>query len=87
MLDSNQTSIAVITLDSAVKKYDSYYPEVFVKDCKYIEKNVVRHLHDILSDFSYSSNKSDEEQIKAIWVIIFENIFFVVAILKDSYKE
>ena len=58
-LDSNHTSLAVIGLDSALKKDDNYYLEVFLKECKYIEKKVVRHIQDSLSDFSYSS---DEEE-------------------------
>ena len=37
-VDSNHTCLAVITLDSALKKNDNYYPEVFLKKCKYIEK-------------------------------------------------
>ena len=37
-VDPNRTYLAVITLDSAVKKNDKYYPQVFLKDCKYIEK-------------------------------------------------
>ena len=28
-------------------------------ECKYIEKKVVRHIYDNLSDFSYSSDESD----------------------------
>ena len=51
MLDSNHTFLAVISLDSALKKDDNYYPQLFLKVCKYIEKNVVRHLLDILSVF------------------------------------
>ena len=43
-VDSNHTCLAVVTLDSALKKDDSYYPEVFLKECKYIEKKVVRHI-------------------------------------------
>ena len=31
-VDSNQTCLAVITLDSALKKGDSYYPQVFLKE-------------------------------------------------------
>ena len=34
-LDSNQTCLAIITLDSALKKDDNYYPQVFLK-CKHI---------------------------------------------------
>ena len=60
-LDSNHTCLAVISLDSAFKKNDNYYPEVFLKECKYIEKKVVMHIHDHLSDFSHSSDESDEE--------------------------
>ena len=37
-LDSNHTCSAVISLDSSLKKDDSYYPQVFLKKYKYIEK-------------------------------------------------
>ena len=62
-LDSNYTCLAVISLDSALKKDDNYYPQVFLKECKYIEKKVVRHIHDNLGDFCFS-NEADEEQVK-----------------------
>ena len=55
-LDSNYTCLAVISLDSALKKDDNYYPQVFLKECEYIEK---RHINDNLSDFSSSSDESD----------------------------
>ena len=45
--------MAVITLDSTLKIDDSYYRQVFLKGCKYIEEKVVRHIHDNLSDFKY----------------------------------
>ena len=35
---SNQTFLAVITLDSALKKEEIYYPQLFLKQCKYIQK-------------------------------------------------
>ena len=50
-VDSNHTCLAVISLDSALKKDDNYYPQVFLKECKYIEKKVVRHIYD---NFGYS---------------------------------
>ena len=40
-LDSNQIGLAVISLDSALRKDDYYYPQVFLKECKYIEKKVI----------------------------------------------
>ena len=70
-LDSNYTCLALIILESALKKDENYSPQVFLKECKYIEKNVVRYINDNLSDFSYSG-ESDEEQIRAISFMIFE---------------
>ena len=52
-VDSNHTCLAVITLDSALNKNVNYYPQVFLKECKYIDKKVVRHISDNLSDFLY----------------------------------
>ena len=61
-VDSNHTCLAVISLDSALKKDDHYFPQVFIKECKYIEKKC-RHINVNLSDFSSSdeSDNSDEE--------------------------
>ena len=58
-VDFNHTCFAVITLDSALKK-DEDYPQVLLKECKYIEKKIVRHISDNLSDFSFS-DEFDEE--------------------------
>ena len=62
-MDSDHISLAVISLDSAPQKDENYYPKVFLKECKYIRKKVVRHINDNLSNFSssYESNESDEE--------------------------
>ena len=56
-LGSNHTYLLVISLDSVLKKDDNYYPQ----ECTCIEKKVVRHIHNNLSDFSSSSDESDEE--------------------------
>ena len=37
-VDSNHTCLVVISLDSTLKKHDNYYPQVFLKGCKYIGK-------------------------------------------------
>ena len=58
-MDYIHTCLAVIRLDSALKKDEKYYLQVFLKECKYIEKKVIRHINDYLSDFS-SSDESDE---------------------------
>ena len=45
---------------SALKKDENYYQQVFLKECKNIEKKVIRHINNNLSDFP-SSDESDEE--------------------------
>ena len=47
--------IILVRLDSALKKNDNYYLQVFLKEYNYIEKKVIRHINDNLSDFSSSS--------------------------------
>ena len=60
-VDSNYTCLAVIIQDSPLKKDDNYCRQMFLKECKYIEKKkVIRHINDNMSDFS-SSIESDEE--------------------------
>ena len=49
-----------ISSDFALKKNHNYYLQVFLKECKCIEKKVIRHINDNLSDFS-SYDESDEE--------------------------
>ena len=56
-LDSNNTCLAIISLNSALKKDNNYYPQ----ECKYIKKKVVRHINDTLSDFSSNDDEYDEE--------------------------
>ena len=51
-IDSNHICLAEISLDSALKKDENYYLQVFLKECKYIENNVIGHINDNLSGFS-----------------------------------
>ena len=60
-VDSNQISLAVVSLDFVLKKDESYCLQVFLKECKYIENKVIRHIHVNLSDFSSSSDESDKQ--------------------------
>ena len=55
--DSNHTCLAVISLDSALKKDEIYYPQVFLKECKYANKKIVRH---IIYNLKSSSDDSDD---------------------------
>ena len=38
------TCLAVINVDSALKKDENYYLQAFLKEHKYIEKEVIRHV-------------------------------------------
>ena len=70
--DSNHTCLAVISLDSALNKNGNYYPQIFLKECKYIIKKVIRHIIDDLeSSFDYSDD-SEEELIKAMTLMFLE---------------
>ena len=74
-LDSNHTCLAVINLDSALKKDDNYYLQVFLKECKCIEKEVVRQIIDDLESSSDDSDDSDEEYIKDTKLMFLERTF------------
>ena len=65
-MDSHHTFLAVIILDFALKKDDNYYPRVFLKECKYIEEKVIRHINGNLSYFHFLMRlmKSKLESIK-----------------------
>ena len=60
-LDSSHICLAVISLDSALKKDEIYYPEFLLKECKYIDKEVVTPIIDNLESSSDDSKDSDEE--------------------------
>ena len=74
-LDSNHICLAVTSLNSALDKDVNYYPQVFSKECKYINKKVIRN---IIDDLEGSSNDSDdsedsqEELIKATKLMFLE---------------
>ena len=59
-MESNYTCLVVIRLDFTLKKDNNYYLLVFLKECKYIEKKVIRHINEILNDFS-SDDESDKK--------------------------
>ena len=45
-MDSNHTCLGVIILDFALNKDGNCYLQVFLRECKYIEKKVIRHITD-----------------------------------------
>ena len=51
---SNYNCLAVIVL----RKDENYFLQVFLKECKYIEKKLVRH---IIEDSEIFSDESDKE--------------------------
>ena len=81
-VDSNHTCLAVINLDSVLKKDDNYYLQVFSKVFKNIEKKGIRHINYNLSDFSYS-DESDEEQR----LMIFERTILKMYFLSGKFQK
>ena len=57
-VDPNHTYI--LLYHTVLMKDDNYYLYVFLKECKYIEKKVIRYTNTNLSGFS-SFDESDEE--------------------------
>ena len=51
------SNLAVISLNSTLKKDKNCYPQVAFKKCKYIEKKVMRH---IINDLESSCDDSDD---------------------------
>ena len=39
-MNSNHTYLALINLDSSLKKDENYYPQKFLKECEYIKKKI-----------------------------------------------
>ena len=58
---SNHTCLAITSLSSALKKDDSYYPQVLVKECRHIEKKALIHIHGNLTRYFYFSGELDKE--------------------------
>ena len=85
-MDSNHTCLAVISLDPAFKKDENYYPQVFLKECRYIEKEKkeIRHINENLSDIC-SSDEYDEEQIEAIRLMTFETTKLKMYFLRQEF--
>ena len=57
----------MITLGSVIEKDQNYYPQLFPKQCRYIQEKVIRLIIDGLQNSSNDSDNSDdsnEEQIK-----------------------
>ena len=58
-VDSDHTCLAVISLDSAFSKGGICYPQIFLKECKHIEKKIIlKYIIDYLESLS---DNSDEE--------------------------
>ena len=57
-VDTNHTCLAVISFYSVLKKDGNYYQQVFLKEYKYIEKEVIRH---VIGNPENSSDESEEE--------------------------
>ena len=53
--------ICLSVMDSALKENGNYYPQLFLKECKYIKLKVIRHNNN-LSDFSSDDDDKPGEE-------------------------
>ena len=60
-MDSNHIYLGIVNFNSALKKYENNYPQVFLKEFKYIKKKVIRHIIDDLGKSCDDFDDSDEE--------------------------
>ena len=60
-IDSNYICVAVILIDFVLKEDENFYPQVFLKEYKYIEKDekVIRCITDDLKFFSDNSSEDN----------------------------
>ena len=56
-MDFNHICLPVISWDSALRKDEQCYLHVFLKECRYIKKNVIRY---IVCDLESSPDDSDD---------------------------
>ena len=92
-VDSNHTCLAVISLDSALKRDEYYYPQVFLKECKYIKKKVIRYTTQDIEIFIDSTLKRDEnyypqvflKECKYISILLMTERFFLANQMKNSF--
>ena len=45
-MNSNHICLVVIRLVSTMKKEENHYPQMFLKECEYIGKKVIRHINE-----------------------------------------
>ena len=59
-VDSNHPCSAVFSLEFSLNKDDNYYPQVFLKECKYIKEKLITYVGDNFGEFP-SSDESDNK--------------------------
>ena len=84
-VDSNYTCLAVISLDSDLNRDGNYYPQVFLNECKYIKKKVIRHIIDDLESPFDDSHDSEEEEIKAVKLMFLEKTILKIKFSRNYF--
>ena len=59
-VDSNHPCLAVFSLEFSLNKDDNYYPQVFLKEFKYIKEKLITYVGDNFGEFP-SSDESDNK--------------------------
>ena len=56
--------LSIIILDSVIYRYEKYYPEVFLEECKYMKENIkTKNHYDIELEWKSDSNSDSDSDI------------------------
>ena len=81
--------LSVILLDSVYKKYNKYYPQVFLEECKYVvkEKNIHNYIIDDVEIYSDSDEGDLLEKILTNKKILMKKLWKKFRWKKVSVKK
>ena len=58
-IHSYHTCLVVVSLDFSLKKDENYYPQEFLKECKYIKKKIIRYITQDIEIFLATQMKNN----------------------------
>ena len=81
---SNHNCLVVINVHSAHEKDENYYLRAFLKECKKIEKKVIRHILKLYRLFLATLMKN---RMKVNIIIVFERAIFKNIVLREQFSK
>ena len=82
-----------MSLDSAFKKDENYNPQAFLKECKYIEKKVVKHIYEksgITDSINHNFSRiriDSYDSLPIEKVLTFHNVIILIKSVANKNKN